>query len=123
MSDFIVLVIICLMIGVPTEWAAARLGLWRYRLAWVRPFNIVVTFGLVYGAISWFFRNAGPGWLFVAGAVPGLVNELQNEYLTRAWYFPGKAVPWLKGKMAVLVIGTGWGLVPLLAVGVHSLFV
>lgn len=40
-------VAICLLMGVVTEVVAARLELWRYRLAWMRGFNIVVTFALV----------------------------------------------------------------------------
>lgn len=116
-----VYILVCLLIGVITEALAARLGLWRYRLAWMRPFNVVVTFGLVYGGISWWFDGAGALWLFGVGAALGLVNEAANEYGFRAWYFPGRAVSWLRGNTAVVLIGLGWGLVPLIAVWLRDL--
>lgn len=112
---------ICMAMGVVTEWAAARLGLWRYRLPRVRIVNVIVTFGVVYGLLSYLLADGGVLWLFGVGAAVGLVNEAVNEYGFRAWYFPGRSVPWLKGSTAVVLIGLGWGLVPLIAVGLRGL--
>lgn len=111
----------CLLMGLVSEALAWRLGLWHYNLARVRIFNILITFGLVYGLLSYWLAERGFVLQFLVGAGLGLVNEAANDRLFRAWYFPGRSVPWLKGNTAVVVIGLCWGLVPPIAVAIHGL--
>lgn len=111
---------ITLVMGAVTEAAAHGLALWRYRIGWVRVFNIVVTFGLIYGLLSYWLADAGFPVQFAVGAVLGLINEIANDVAFRAWYFPGHP-RWLKGRPAVIGIGLGWGLVPPIAVALRDL--
>ena len=114
-------VAIALVLGIVSEAIAWRLGLWLYNKPAVRYFNIVVTFGLIYGGLSAVLVGEGLAPQFLAGAALGLLNEELNDRYIRAWYFPGVSVPWLKGKTAVVVIGLLWGLVPPIVIGLHRL--
>ncbi len=114
-------VAIALVLGMVSEALAWRLGLWLYNRPWVRIFNVLVTFGLIYGGLSYALAEDGFGVQFLVGAALGLVNEAANERWFRAWYFPGRSVPWLRGNTAVVVIGLLWGLVPPIVVAVRSL--
>lgn len=110
-------VAIALVLGMVSEALAWRLKLWLYNRPWVRVFNVLVTFGGIYGGLSYALADAGFGVQFLVGAGLGLVNEAVNDRVFRAWYFPGRSVPWLKGQTAVVVIGLLWGLVPPIVVG------
>jgi hypothetical protein len=120
MTDWLLLVLIAVVLGVVTEALAARLALWRYHRPRVRPFNILVTFGLIYGSLAFWLADQGVVAQFAAGAMLGLINEAANERWFRAWYFPGQSVPWLRGWTAVVVIGLGWGLVPPLTLALFA---
>lgn len=114
-------VAIALVLGILSEALAWRLGLWLYNLPRVRVFNVLVTFGLIYGGLSYVLADHGFGMQFLVGAALGLVNEAANDRWFRAWYFPGRSVRWLRGNTAVVVIGLLWGLVPPIVVGVRYL--
>lgn len=119
-SEPIAFVAIALALGVLSEALAWRLGLWLYNLPWVRVFNVLVTFGFIYGGLSYALADHGFGVQFLAGASLGLVNEAANDRWFRAWHFPGRSVPWLRGNTAVVVIGALWGLVPPIVAGLQS---
>lgn len=120
-SELTTFVAIALVLGVLAEALAWRLGLWLYNRPWVRVFNVMVTFGLIYGGLSYALADDGFGVQFLWGAALGLVNEAANDRWFRAWYFPGRSVPWLRGHRAVVVIGLLWGPVPAIVVALQSL--
>lgn len=113
--------LIAALLGVVSEALAWRLGLWLYNRPGVRVFNILVTFGLIYGGLGYGLAEQGFVMQFTVGAALGLVNEAVNDRYIRAWYFPGRSVPWLQGPAAVVVIGLLWGLVPPIVVLLHGL--
>lgn len=108
--------VICIALGSATEALAYALKLWLYRAAWLRILNIVLTFGLIFGGMSWLLAGHGVLAQFAAGAGFGLAYEIANDRWLKAWSFPGGTLPWLTGQPAVIGVGLTWGFVPVMAV-------
>lgn len=116
MQTFLMYFAICLTMGVATEACAYALKLWLYRKAWLRILNIVFTFGLIFGGMSWLLADQGTLVQFAAGAGFGIAYEIVNDRWLKAWFFPGGTLPWLSGQPAVIGVGLTWGFVPVMAV-------
>jgi hypothetical protein len=99
-------------LGVLTEALAYALALWLYHVAWMRLFNVLVIFGVLFGGLAWLLAGQ-PWWQQMAvGAVIGTLIEVANDRFLKIWYFPGDPWTFLKGRTAVIGIGLSWALVP-----------
>lgn len=109
-------ILIALLLGTLTEALAYALSLWWYRNAWMRIPNVLIVFGLVFGALSWLTAQQSLLVQFVPGAVLGLAYEFANDRWLKIWHFPGDPWTWLTGRRAVIGVGLAWGFVPPLVV-------
>ena len=105
-------ILIAIVLGVMTEALAYALSLWWYRNAWMRIPNVLLVFGVIYGALSWATAQQSLLVQFIPGAAFGLCYEWINDRWLKIWHFPGDPWTWLKGRRAVISVGLAWGFVP-----------
>jgi hypothetical protein len=109
------------VIGVVSEFGARTLRLWIYRQPHYPIINVIVTFGIIMGAIASFVPSIGPLPAFAIAFVYGLAYEIANLRVLHWWDFPDERVGFIRGHAAIVVaIALLWGVVPLMIVAVQA---
>jgi len=108
-------------LGVLTETAAWRLGLWRYESRVTPILNVVVMFGLVHGlvlaGVVGAHRHSAIGipLLFMNGVFIGVGYEALNQFKLGAWTWGDRSLLGIRRPVdKAATVGVAWGAAPVI---------